>query len=261
MPETDKERADRLEAEARERGTGGRSGPTDEGRGVAEKLLRKYRGRATEALAHMADEAKDLREDRRTLREELKTLKAPGTVILSADDAKEYEGFKALGKKAADVKKDLEKVAALETKVTEHDRRTAADEAAPLVGFNPATLRELIADKKLEISFRDEVKDGKTVKVPLVKAAGADDKTAPVPLADYAKTNLSAYLPALTAKPAAGTTTGTPAAPAKPGTQMVEQSSGSSTAQNGDPKPRAPSTAKYVTPGQRAAATTNNPVT
>jgi hypothetical protein len=183
----------------------------------------------------------------------LAKLKAPGTVILSADDAKEYEGFKALGKKAADLKKDLDAVPELRAKVAENDRRMVADEAAPLAGYNAAALRELITDKKLEISFRDENKDGKTVRVPLVKVAG-DDKGQPVPLVDYAKQNLVAYLPALTANPSKGAaTTQTGAAGAGRSTVMVEQSSGSSTAQTGDGKPRAPSTGRsYMTPSERA---------
>lgn len=247
MPETAEEKAAREAAESR-----GRSGPTDEGRGVARKLLNKFRGRAEEALASLADENRELRDDRRTLRVEVEKFKAPGTVVLSADDAKAWEAFKGLGQKPEDLKKALDEVPTLRAKVLENDRRTVADEAAPLLGYNAAALREVVTDKRLEITFKDALVEGKTVKVPHVKPID-DAKAVPVPFAEYAKTSLSAYLPALTAK--AGT--GTPAAQngATKGTQMVEQSAGSGTAQNGDgTKPRQPATSgNYMTPGQRAA--------
>lgn len=243
MPETDAERAEREARESRGRG------PTDEGRGVARKLLNRFRGRAEDAIAHMADENKDLREERRTLREEVGKFKAPGTVVLTADEAKVYTELKALGSTPKDLKAALDEVPTLRAKVLENDRRMVADEAAPLLGWNPAALREVVADKKLEISMKDATVDGKPVKVPHVKPAG-DDKVAPIPLADYAKANLSTYLPALMAKGAAAS----PAARSG-GTPMVEQGASSSTAPNGgDAKPRMPgTTGNYMTPGQRAA--------
>lgn len=248
MPETAEEKEAREAREAR-RG----SGPTDEGRGVARKLLNRFRGRAEDALAQLADENRELRDDRRDLREKVKKFEAPGTVVLTADEAKEYEGFKALGKKAADVKKELDGVPEMRAKLADHDRRAIADEAAPLVGYNPATLRELITDKRLEISFRDETKDGKPVRVPLVKPAG-DDKAQAIPLTEYAAKNLTAYIPALTAKPSTGSNSSAGAAGSRVQTPHVEQSSGSSTAQTGDGKPRATARAnQYQTPSQRQA--------
>lgn len=257
MPESAEEKAARLERELETERGRSRSAPTEQGRTDARKVLNRHRGRAEEALAAVIDENKELRTERRELRDKVKKYETPGSVVLSADDAKEYEALKALGK-AADVKKSLEKVASLETKVAEHDRRKVADEAAPLAGYNAEALRELITDKRLEISFRDEVKDGKTVRVPLVKPTGAEhEKTAPVPLVDYAKQSLAAYLPALTAKPSTSGTPNAGAAGGKTGTPFVEQSSGSSTAPTGD-KPRAPATGhQYMTPSQRAKASNN----
>lgn len=253
MPESAEEKATRLERELEaERGRSGRGdAPTEQGRSDARKLLNRHRGRAEEALAAVVDENKELRVERRDLRAKLADFQKPGSVVLSAEDAKEYEAFKGLGKKAADVKKDLEGIPELRAKLDTHDRRTAADEAAPLAGYNPAALRELITDKKLTLSFRDEQKDGKTVRVPLVKP-DSDDKAQPVPLVDYAKQHLAAYLPALTANVQSTNSKGTASVQPAKGVQMVEQSSGSSTAQTGD-KPRVPSrSGKYMTPGQLA---------
>ncbi len=110
----------------------------------------------------------------------------------------------------------------------------------------------MVKDKGLEISFKDGTVDGKPVKVPHVKLA-SDDKAAPVPLSEFAKTNLTAYLPALAAKG-----TATPAAAGNTGsrttTPMVEQGASSSTAQNGEGvKQRPPGGGNYLTPGMRAA--------
>lgn len=252
MPESAEEKATRLEKELAEERRG-RAQPTEQGRTDARKLLNRHRGRAEEALAAVVDENKELRVERRTLREEIAKFKAPGTVVLSADDAKEFEGFKALGKKAADLKKELDGVPELRAKVADHDRRAIAEEAAPLVGYNAAALRELITDKRLEISFRDDTKEGKPVRIPLVKVAG-DDKAQPIPLTEYATKNLTAYIPALTAKPSTASTQSASMSGGKVQTPHVEQSSGSSTAQNGDGKPRAPAQGNtYLTPSQRNA--------
>lgn len=255
MPESAEEKATRLEKELEaERGRGRGGQPTEQGRTDARKLLNRHRGRAEEAIAALVDENKDLRVERRELREKVAAISKPGTVILSADDAKEYEGFKALGKKAADLKKELDGVPELRAKVADHDRRAIAEEAAPLVGYNAAALRELITDKRLEISFRDDTKEGKPVRIPLVKVAG-DDKAQPIPLTEYATKNLTAYIPALTAKPSTGSTQQSASTTGgKVQTPHVEQSSGSSTAQNGDGKPRPVSQGNtYLTPSQRNA--------
>jgi hypothetical protein len=51
-------------------------------------------------------------------------------------------------------------------RIASDDRAKIADEAAPLAGFNPAALRDIVRDKGLELSFAEETVDGKAVKVP-----------------------------------------------------------------------------------------------
>lgn len=239
-------------AETDDKPYGSRRSASDEGRGQAERLLKRFRGRAVEAIGHMSDENRRMRDERRAMEGKLAEFTAAGVVVLKGDDAKAYESYKALGK-PDEIKVKLDELPALKTKVVDSERRTAAQEAAKHLGWNPDATAGMIGDKQLEVTLVDgKDKDGKDIKIPHVRPA-ADPKAVPVPLAKWQTDNASYLTPALTAKPAAGSINGTNGAPApKGGTQFLEQSA-STTTGDGKAKP-IPGRAAYMTPGQRAAA-------
>jgi hypothetical protein len=242
----------------------GRSGPTDEGRGVARRLLLRFRGKAEDALAQLADENRAMRDERRDLRDKLKGFEGPDVVVLKGDDLKAYIEYKALGK-VDDLKKIMtEELPGLRTKVTESERRTSAADAAKLLGWNPEATAGMIVDKQLEVSLVDgQDKDGKAIKIPHVRPA-SDTKAAPIPLAKWQADHASYLTPALTAKAGASTTgtTGststtsrTTAQGATGGTPMIEQGGASAgTAPGTDAAKQIPGRRPYVLPSQRAAA-------
>lgn len=238
-----------------ERPYGSRRSASDEGRGQAERLLKRFRGRAVEAIGHMSDENRRMRDERRAADAKLAEFTAAGVVVLKGDDAKAYEAYKALGK-PDEIKIKLDELPALKTKVTESERRTASHDAAKHLGWNPEATAGMIVDKQLEVTLVDG-KDaaGKDIKIPHVRPT-ADPKAVPVPLAKWQTDNASYLTPALTTKAAAQSSNGTNGAgpTAKGGTQFVEQSTGSSTAGDTKAKPAIPGRAAYMTPGQRAAA-------
>lgn len=205
--------------------------PTSEGKRTAAKLIAKFRGRAEDALADVLDENKELRIQRRELRGQ---VPKEGERVLSAADATAFDAYKALGTPEV-LKTTVAEHAERGAKLDDLGRLSVADTAAPLLGWNPTALRTLVADKKLELSFKDETVDSKTVKVPYVKVAG--DKAEPVKLADYAKTSLAVYLPSLTAKPEAPKPD---AGTGRTGTQYPEQTRATDTGGNATntPAPR-----------------------
>jgi hypothetical protein len=234
-------------------GSGGGTAPSDKGKADAAKLIRRYRGRAEDALASVIDENAEYREERRQLRAK---LPKEGEVVLSAADAAAFNAYKALGTPEV-VKQKVDEHGTLSARIASDDRAKIADEAAPLAGFNPAALRDIVRDKGLELSFAEETVDGKAVRVPMVKLA-SDAAAKPVKLAEYAKTSLATYLPALTAKPA-GTNGAAPAAAT--GTTFPEQGSSSSATgtagqNNGTPRGPAPipGVKPYVGPWEQPAA-------
>jgi hypothetical protein len=225
---------------------------TAEGRKAARNLVKRFRGQAEEALAFVLDEQKEGREERRQLRAR---LPKEGEIVLSATDAAAFNAYKALGTPEA-VKQKVDEHGTLSARIAADDRAKIADEAAPLVGFNAAALRDVVRDRGLELSFAEETVDGKAVRVPMVKVA-SDAAAKPAKLAEFAKTALATYLPALTAK-----ADGTPAAPPAPpkGTTYPDQSTSGTpgtAGNNGTPRGPAPipGAKTYVFPGDIPAGT------
>ena len=148
--------------------------------------------RLLEKQAELLTDNSQLREQRRTLRQEVTELKskvAPeGARILTADEAKVYDAYATLGK-PDDVKKALEanSTATAELATLKHEKHIAL--VAEASGFRPAVLAKLAGD--LDIQVRP-VKDGQ----PIVVVVADGQETA---LADYAQTNWADFLPALTA--------------------------------------------------------------
>lgn len=251
-----------------------RGSATAEGRRVVERAvggsgnLRQQYERLLEVSAGYADELAELRQQRRELREELAEFTADGVVVLTPDEAKSWTAFTALGK-PEDVKKLVDSVPVLQSKVTEQERRTDAGKAAELLGWkNAEAAVGLILDKKLNVSFVDgQDKDGKAIKIPHVKPDGTDEKVQPTPLKTWQEQNAGYLSSALMIAPAAtgGSNSGAHGAPRTGGTQMVEQGganrgtapqSGAAGGQSGTATAPIPGIGGYKSPGMRAAGNT-----
>lgn len=149
--------------------------------------------RLAEKLADVQSDNYRLREERRTLKTQVQeaTGKVPaeGTRVLTADEAKTYDAYVALGK-PADIKTSLDTKGTAEQELTTLKREKQIRAAAEAAGYKPAVLERLAADLSIEVRT---VKDG----APLVIVVKDGQETA---LADYAKDNWADFLPALETK-------------------------------------------------------------
>jgi hypothetical protein len=149
--------------------------------------------RIAEKLADVQSDNHRLREERRNLKQQLTEAqgKAPAadTRVLSADEAKAYDAYAALGK-PADIKSALDTKGTAEQELVALKREKALAKAAEAAGYKASVLTTLAGD--LDIQVRP-VKDGK----PLVVVVSGTEETA---LADWAKENWADFLPALSAQ-------------------------------------------------------------
>jgi len=148
--------------------------------------------RLLEKQAELLTDNSQLREQRRSLRQEvteLKTKAAPeGARVLAADEAPLWDAYKALGK-PADIKTALDTKGAAEHELSVLKREKQIARAADAAGFKASVLTTLAGD--LDIQVRP-VKDG----APLVVVVANGEETA---LTDYAKDNWPDFLIALAA--------------------------------------------------------------
>lgn len=173
-------------------------------------LLEKNSNDGIKLASTLFDENFQLREKNRDLR-----VKVPvdGSVVLTADEAKEWQAFQALGKKAEDVKKDLDSVETLQKQNKElssmENLRDIAD-----IGIDGSKLKLSVLKDQLArfpaaaITIKTEKdKDSKEAKVAYIKK-DADSKEQS--FTDFASAELADYLPSLkvsaeaTSQPAPG---------------------------------------------------------
>lgn len=232
-------------------------------------MLARNGNNAERTIATLINDNRRTRDKLRETKDRAEKLEAQvkGATILTGDDAKEYKAFKDLKLPPAEIKTRIEKATTLEATQAKNDRAAILKTAAEALGYNPDVFTDLVESKGLHVELRDGMVNEKPVKLPYIRPA-ADDK-APLLLAkDYVGTNLAGYVPALTTKPAAGTSgataTGSTATGATGGTQFPAQSGGASTASptgNGGAADGTPALLKplpgqesYMTPGMRRAA-------
>lgn len=171
-------------------GTGDGDG---ERRSRASDVLEQYGRDALRLAEKLADAQADnygLREKNRTLRQQVTDLSAKlpaeGSTVLSADDARALETYRALGTPDA-LKAQLDGIGPVQQELAGLKRRETLTKAAEAAGFKPGVLAQLAGD--LEIQTKPGA-DGKAQAV-VVK----DGKE--TPLTDYAKTAWADFLPAL----------------------------------------------------------------
>lgn len=149
------------------------------------------------------------------LEQRLEAKVPAGAVVLSAEDAKLFESYKALGK-PDEVKATLDKVPVLEGQIAARDtaeaRRKAGKAAASALGWNEAVTVDLITDKGYTVELREvevEEKDAKgavtKVKKSLPHVLTGEGTAAKADLLDAViQRDHAGYLPALQATAAAG---------------------------------------------------------
>lgn len=168
------------------------------------RLLEKQGGNSTALAMHLLTDNRKLRVKNRKANDRAADAEAKvpkdGQVVVSKEDAEALTTYKTFGK-PEEVKTKIEKGVTLEASNVERERAEGIASAAKLAQIPQGTLLGKLADPKREnfvIELRDEVKEGKSIKVPFARKN--EDKAAWMPLLDFVNKELSEYKPALFAK-------------------------------------------------------------
>lgn len=168
-------------------------------------ILKKNDGDATKVAETLLSENAKLREDKRNLKEEnekiKKTVPIEGAIVLTAEEAKDWEAFKALGK-PDELKKKVDAHAVLEKKVADAERSALVEEAAKSSGFKPQVLAKLVDG--LEIEMKEVPKPNDKGETVMVRVAFVKTDSGTKPLADHAKETWGDFMPSLTETPNGG---------------------------------------------------------
>jgi hypothetical protein len=163
-----------------------------------QRLLDQNKNDGLAVASKLFDENFQLRTKNRDLSAK---LPKDGAVVLTDDDAKEWNAFKALNVKAADAKKAVESIPALEKQNKELSGMESLRELADLgldgSKLKLSVLKEQLASKfpDAEIAFRTEKdKDGKEAKVAYLKK---DKDSKEQSFTEFANAELVDYLPSL----------------------------------------------------------------
>ena len=186
-------------------------------------VLGRFGGDAVRIAAKLSDVEYDAYRSREKLRDkdvklqaaqqEIERLKGQlpkeGAVILTGDDARNWETFKALGD-PAQVKEKVEKFDTVlqENSTIKRDQllRDVADRVGPGQAYKFTVLRELDAKVPgLNYEFKQVEENGQKVERVYVKFKDGEGESAPVkemPLTEYASKQWADFLPALETQPA-----------------------------------------------------------
>lgn len=178
-------------------GDGGNDGLPEAVTKAFEKLLERKGGDASAVAMMLFTENKQYRD---TINELRGKVPGDGALVLNADEAKDWQEYKALGA-VADVKQGLEQRTQLQTQVEEAQRESTLRTVAETAGYKPTVLMQLdrmakAGGKELAFEVRDvQQEGGKTARVPYVKDGDTEHS-----LSDYASANWGDFLPALAAQ-------------------------------------------------------------
>lgn len=160
--------------------------------------LTKMNGDAMALATQLFDENFRLREQKRTLVTEADELKkklpADGSVVLSADKAKDYEAYQSLGK-ADELKTRLDAHTTLETEVASLKKKEVLRSVAELHGFKVSVLE----DRDTAAGGLEYVKKQDAQKREVYYVKEGDKET---PVNEFAETNWADYMPSLKAEQA-----------------------------------------------------------
>lgn len=165
-----------------------------------QRFLERNGGNPNKALETLYTENKEYRD---TIRDLNAKMPAEGAVVLTADEAQQWNAYKQLGGHE-DVKKAIDERTQLQGQLAEVKRAEELRSVAAEMGYKPSVLIELdrmeqAKGKSLTYEVREVQVNGKAAKVPFVK--GADGKEQG--LGDYAAANWGEFMPSLVA-PASG---------------------------------------------------------
>lgn len=162
-----------------------------------QKLLEKKNNDATALASQLFDENFQLRTKNRELSSK---IPGDGTVTLTADEAKKWQAYEALGQEPKEIKKSLEKLPTLEKENKELASMETLRELAE-VGLDGSKLKLSVLKDQLAkypeavVRFESQKdKDGNESKVAFIKSKPDGTES---PFTDFAAQNLSDYLPAL----------------------------------------------------------------
>jgi hypothetical protein len=162
-----------------------------------QRLLDQNKNDGLAVASKLFDENFQLREKNRELKGKLPT---DGAVVLSADDAKEWQAFKALDKKAEDVKKALDSSAELEKQNKELAGMESLRELSD-IGLDGSKLKISVLKDQMqrfpdaELTFKSEKdKDGNEAKVAYIKP---DKDSKELAFTEFATDKFADYLPSL----------------------------------------------------------------
>lgn len=163
-------------------------------------MIEKYKDLTTIAkkLAEFANDNKHYRQVEKPaleaqVREAQAKAPADGAIVLTAEQAQQWQAYQALGspadldKRIRDGEQAIEKATALERDATIRDVATVA-------GYDFDVLKD--KGGALTYTIKEETQDGKAVRVAYVQQDGKD-----TPLHEYAQSNWPKYLPALQQSP------------------------------------------------------------
>lgn len=153
-------------------------------------LLQRHNNDAMAVVATLLSENHSLRDERRSLRGQ---LPAQGAVVLTAEQATQWQAYQQLGG-VETLQTALTERGTLQTQVAGFQREKQLGEVAGVAGYKASVLGQLPGADKLEFSIGEVEKDGKKNKVVTVK--DGDKQT---PIADYAQSHWADFLPALQA--------------------------------------------------------------
>lgn len=161
-------------------------------------MIQQGSGDMSVAARHLYTENYQVRRRNATLRlevEEWNRRYPAGTIALTGDDALAFAELKKRGT-VRQVLAVLKEGDDAKSKLVEVETTSRRGEAARTIGYNERVLADLCEFKKVEVEVREEVREGKKVKVPFVRKAG--DPTAQWELLTaYAEREWADHLPAL----------------------------------------------------------------
>jgi hypothetical protein len=126
---------------------------------------------------------------------EAKVPKADAVIIAPADAA-ELAEYRKLSLKPADITAKLAASTALEAQLAETKAKDLVRDVATAAGYDTDVLADVTQLKGLKHEIREEMVDGKKVKVPYVVTGEGAAATA-TKLTEYAEANLTVHLPSL----------------------------------------------------------------
>jgi hypothetical protein len=171
----------------------------DDDKGASVQALITRLGNADAAAQELWRDNYQLREQRRTSRAELADVKAKlppdGAVILTKEQAADWDAYQKLGK-PTDVEKTITDGKAAAEGLVKRDRADALGKAAKDLGYNPEVFTQLADMNKLTLTSNEvTMGDGKKQTVYTATPAGGQ----PMEMTQYASANWGIFMPSLTA--------------------------------------------------------------